>query len=150
MIANFLVMKKNHDTSANEIQFVRDGFSIFAFAVPVVWLLWHRLWLQAALCFAAFGLCAAFIAWNGTPVWIGFSTLLSISIGLVVALEGGEWRRQSLERGGFHETALISANSVRQAEELYASGFLTEPVKNPMQGFAPVSATSLIPLTGSR
>ena len=147
-MASILVMNKYGTTSADETQFVRDGFSIFAFAVPVIWLLWHRLWLHAALCFAAFGLCAAFIAWNSTAVWIGFSALLCVTTGLLVALEGGEWVRQSFERDGFHETALISANSLRKAEEFYASGMISEPVKKPSQGFAPVSASSLIPLTG--
>ena len=32
--------------------FVRDGFSLLAFLVPPLWLLWHRLWIEAVLAFA--------------------------------------------------------------------------------------------------
>ena len=32
---------------------VRDGFSFLAFLLPPLWLLWHRLWIEAALAFAA-------------------------------------------------------------------------------------------------
>uniref|UniRef100_UPI00388D670C DUF2628 domain-containing protein n=1 Tax=Lacticaseibacillus paracasei TaxID=1597 RepID=UPI00388D670C len=33
--------------------FIRDGFSIVAFFLPVPWLLFNRLWFEAALVFAA-------------------------------------------------------------------------------------------------
>jgi Protein of unknown function (DUF2628) len=149
-MTSIIAMNANGDSLRNETKFVRDGFAVFAFALPVVWLLWHRLWLQAALAFSAFGLCAAFIAWNGTAVWIGFSAVVSVNIGLLVALEGGEWVRQSYERQGYEEVALFSTKSKRRAEELFASGFIGEMPRKPVQGFVPVSATNLIPLTGSR
>ncbi len=148
-MAHFIVMTPNGESPAKETQFVRDGFSVVAFAVPVIWLIWHRLWLHAALCFAAFGLCAAFIAWNDPVVWIGFSVLTSVCISLLVALEGGDWVKQALERQGFDEQAIISARSTRQAEEYFAGSLLDTVIRMPTKGFAPVSSASLIPLTGN-
>ncbi len=132
----------------NDIRFVCDGFSVLGFALPAVWLLWHRLWLHAALCFAAFGVIAALVHWSGNPIWIGLSALTSALISLLVALEGGEWVRRSLEQAGFHEMDVIPARTARQAEELFAARMVTTTVRKSVQGFAPISPASLIPLTG--
>ena len=35
-----------------DLAFVRDGFSFLAFLLPPLWLLWHRLWIEAVLAFA--------------------------------------------------------------------------------------------------
>jgi hypothetical protein len=148
-MTSFVVMSDKGEGRENDIRFVRDGFSVLCFAFPVIWLLWHRLWLHAALCFAAFGVTAALVHWSGNPIWIGLSALTSILISLLVALEGGEWVRQSLEREGFHEVDVIPARNAAQAEEFYAGRMVTTTVRKPVQGFAPVLATSLIPLTGT-
>jgi hypothetical protein len=148
-MTSFVVMSDRGEGPENDIRFVRDGFSVLGFALPVVWLLWHRLWLHAALCFATFGVIAALVHWSGNPIWIGLSALASALISLLVALEGGEWVRQSLEREGFHEVDVIPARNAAQAEELYAGRMVTATVRKPVQGFAPVSPASLIPLTGN-
>jgi hypothetical protein len=148
-MASFIAMTDRGDEPQENIRFVRDGFSIVAFAVPLIWLLWHRLWLHAALVFAAFGVCAALVAWSGNPIWMGLSAITSALISLFVALEGGEWLRASLAREGYRELDLIPARNSRQAEEYFASRLTETVVRKPAQGFAPVSPTSLIPLTGN-
>ncbi|MGL4490268.1 MAG: DUF2628 domain-containing protein [Rhizobiaceae bacterium] len=153
-MASFIVMSDKvisdkGDKPEDNIRFVRDEFSIVAFAVPLVWLLWHRLWLHAALCFAAFGVCAALVTWNGNPAWLGFSAIASASISLFVAHEGGEWLRQTLAQNGYRELDVIPARNSREAEEIFASRLIETVVRKPSQGFAPVSSASLIPLTGN-
>ncbi len=148
-MASYIVMSDRGEKPEENIRFVQDGFSIVAFVVPVIWLLWHRLWLHAALCFAAFGVCAALVAWSGNPIWMGMSGVASVLISLLVALEGGEWLRASLAQDGYRELDLIPARNSRQAEEYFASRLTETVVRKPVQGFAPVSPTSLIPLTGN-
>ena len=43
---------------AADAAFIRDGFSFLAFLLPPLWLLWHRLWIEAALALAALVLAA--------------------------------------------------------------------------------------------
>ena len=46
-MASWIVMQPPDRTRDADLAFVRDGFSVFAFLVPPLWLLWHRLWIEA-------------------------------------------------------------------------------------------------------
>ena len=50
-MAAYVVMEKGGASArtAADAVFVRDGFHWVAFLVPAVWMLWHRLWLEAVL-----------------------------------------------------------------------------------------------------
>jgi hypothetical protein len=149
-MASFVVMSDQGESPQADIRFIRDDFSVISFAAPVVWLLWHRLWLHAAASFAAFGLLAALVAWSANPVCTAISAMSSIAISLVVALEGPQWLKHSLEATGrYHELDVISARSHKQAEEFFAGGMGNAPLKKPAQTFAPATTSSLIPLTGN-
>ena len=54
-MASYVVMEppgaSRNDAAAGAV-LVRDGFSFLAFLLPPLWLLWHRLWIEAALVFA--------------------------------------------------------------------------------------------------
>ena len=54
-MAIFVVMEPpaaNAAEAAERAVLVRDGFAFLGFLVPPLWLLWHRLWIEAALAFA--------------------------------------------------------------------------------------------------
>lgn len=150
-MARFLILNDSTVLRGDGVTFVRDGFHPFALVLPVVWLLWHRLWLHAALAFAVMGLAA----WGATvflpaaaPIVAG---LVNFAIGLSTAHEGPSWKAADLERKGFVALDAINAGSLREAEEIYASR-LPETLAAPMpvaRGFHPVSQVSLIPLTGT-
>ena len=116
-MATFLVLippgAKSRDEKA---RIIRDRFSWLAFVVPVVWLLWHRAWLAAALTFAVQALGAAIA---DHPVF-GLAGLgVSLATGLLVALEGPSMVVASLERKGWTVDAVISADDRATAEEIY-------------------------------
>ena len=55
-MAIYVVMEPpaaNATDAAERAVLVRDGFAFLAFLLPPLWLLWHRLWIEAALAFAA-------------------------------------------------------------------------------------------------
>ena len=55
-MASYVVMEPpgvRQDEASEGALFIRDGFSVIAFLVPPLWLLWRRLWIEAALAFAA-------------------------------------------------------------------------------------------------
>ena len=116
-MATFLVLippgAKSRDESA---RIVRDRFSWLALVMPVVWLLWHRAWLAAALAFAVQALGSAVA---DHPVF-GLAGLgLCLATSLLVALEGPSMVVAGLERRGWTVDAVISADDRETAEEIY-------------------------------
>lgn len=150
-MASYIVLTDPNGRSGADVRFVRDGFSIVAFLVPLVWLLWKRLWLEAALLFAAFGVTGygAFLAFGDRAPEV--MPLVSMGFGLLCALEGPTRLVADLERRGLKTSQVIVASSRRMAEEIFASRFdFAAPVQTmPARAFQPVSSRSLIPLTGA-
>lgn len=113
------VVKLKKGTTDHTI-FVRDEFTIFAFIMPFLWLLAHRLWWHA--------LMIALIGWGAFSVVGSYfsSTLiisaLSVLLSVFVALEGRNWYLAALRHKGYEEVALISATDLTEAETVYFYG----------------------------
>ena len=118
-MASYVVMEppgRGYNTGATT--FVRDGFSWFAFLLPVVWLLWHRLWIEAALAFVAIGLLAGL----GEVLGLGLAgSLLSFLIMLYVGLEGQALRIAALGRRGWRQAGVVIADNLDDADARYAT-----------------------------
>jgi hypothetical protein len=107
------------DDAANGTIFVKDGFSWPAFFIPLLWLIWHRLWLAlVAYLVVVAGL-------SGIGYLSGFPDILSTMLGLLVnvffGLDGNNLRRRSLARRGYHEVADIVASDREEAAWRYFS-----------------------------
>jgi Protein of unknown function (DUF2628) len=113
----------------NDVIFIRDGFSVLAFAFPLVWLLWHRLFLQSALYFAFIGTVAALSFHYQLPIFMGLLLFLKSLAGLLIALEGSLWHKTALEAKGYTLVDFIIAHTVASAEEVFASRFVFEGAK---------------------
>ncbi len=95
--------------------FLRDGFRPWALVVPGLWLLRHRLWIPAVAVFLAEVVAKVAAPEGGVPA----AALLSLLIGLAVALEGPSLRARRLARRGWRETGAVWARDERDAELLY-------------------------------
>jgi hypothetical protein len=105
--------------ASDRARFLRDGFSVWAFLLPVLWLLWNRLFLAAI---AAFALQVA-IGWQGRADGFLLAQLtLPLLLGLLVALEGPSLRAWKLKRQGWRETAALVAGDRTEAELRYYDG----------------------------
>ncbi len=112
-MASFVVMRPPGDEGDDRAQFVRDGFSFVAFVVPFVWLAWHRLWLEAALAFAASILVSTL---GQTTSWgLALSPAVTL-LGLYVALDGAALRIAALRRRGWTEAGVVEAANRDEAE----------------------------------
>jgi hypothetical protein len=103
------------DTAATV--FVRDGFSWVAFLVPPLWLLWHRLWIEAVLAFVALG----FLSTLGEA--FGFmlaDSLLTFLVMLFIGLEGQALRIAALARRGWKQWGVVVADDLDDADARYA------------------------------
>ncbi|WP_378946382.1 DUF2628 domain-containing protein [Mesorhizobium sp. ANAO-SY3R2] len=109
-------VKAGQNASENAV-FVRDGFYFFGFIAPILWLLWHRLWLAAIVTLAATLALAAVIEAAGLASLP--ATLLPLLISLYVGLEGGALRLAKLRRAGWRQWGVIEADSTADAETRY-------------------------------
>ncbi|PAQ08072.1 DUF2628 domain-containing protein [Mesorhizobium temperatum] len=100
------------DTTA----FVRDGFSWLGFLVPPLWLLLHRLWIEAALAFVAMALLSMLA--EGLNFGLA-GPLLSLLVSLYVGLEGQALRIAALRRRGWHEWGVVAAGRIDDADTRY-------------------------------
>lgn len=133
-MAIYIVMETTGKAEADGTRtalFIRDGFSFLAFLLPAFWLLWHRLWIEAALALAAMLCLGAF----GTALGLGgtASAALSLLISLYVGLEGAALRIAALRRRGWIECGVVQADSRADAEDRH----LLETAPEEQAGFHP-------------
>ena len=121
-MARYVVMEP--PAGADDARIIRDGFALFGFLLPPLWLLWHRLWVAALLAFGVmFGLSVL-----GEVAGFGLAApTLSLLVSLFVGLEGRAMAIRALERRGWTEVAAFKVGSLADAEIRYAYGSV-EPV----------------------
>jgi hypothetical protein len=97
--------------------FVRDGFSVWAFLLAALWMLWHRMWLVLLIYLVvAVGVEAALhYAGVSDPV-LGLVALL---ISLLIGIEAGTLRRFTLARRGWKNVGIISGDDLEDAERRF-------------------------------
>ncbi|MEO1066758.1 MAG: DUF2628 domain-containing protein, partial [Pseudomonadota bacterium] len=98
--------------NGDNIRIVRDGFSVLALVFPLLWLLWHRLWIGVL---AYLVIAAAFIAVSElvNPL-IGFA--LNSLFGLYLGFEATNWQTMTLTRNGWKEVDVVLASDGEEAE----------------------------------
>jgi hypothetical protein len=95
--------------------FIKDGIAWPALFVPVLWILWHRLWLTLVW-FIAFLLA---VAWIGRLFGEDLATV-GLFLGQVLfALEASNIRRWSLHSRGFDDVGESFGRNVAEAEMRY-------------------------------
>ncbi|MFK7942173.1 MAG: DUF2628 domain-containing protein [Paracoccaceae bacterium] len=108
------VHRKGKGTSADRLDFIGDGFSIFALALPPIWAIWNGAWLTLVAIFVLAGAAAAYHPLAASPMMYG--------IGFILALEGSEIRRWERRLFGWREVSVVEARTIEGAEELWLTG----------------------------
>lgn len=102
---------------ADATEFIKEGIAWWALFVPVLWLLYHRMWLELVgfivvlllvdlvLALAGFGNAAA-----------GWSTLV---LSLILALQANDLRRWRLARRGFRTVGAVTGKDRIECELKY-------------------------------
>lgn len=120
--------------------FVRDGFSVWAFLVSALWMLWHRMWLVLAIyVVVAAGLE---IAMRRLGVSVGMAALVGLFISLLIGIEAGTLRCFMLARKGWKNIALVSGNGVEDAERRFFDVWVSDP-RGPRTGPSSPAAFAL-------
>ncbi len=123
-MASYVVLEPNsNELHGVDTVFVRDGLRWLAFLFPVFWLLWHRLWIEAALALAlALGIGAL-----ATLEGFAGGTLLSLLVALFFGLEAPALYLAALRRRGWREVGLVEADSAADAETRYLAETVAQP-----------------------
>jgi len=125
--------------SAEELVFIRDGFSFYAAALPPVWMLVKRMWLELAIYMGAAGL----IAWAASAagqIELGNAILLAAQI--IFGFESGTLHCASLERRGWRHVGTVTGRNREDCERRFLEVWLptrTE-IPPPAAGSAPVAS----------
>ncbi|MEN3975361.1 DUF2628 domain-containing protein [Emcibacter sp. SYSU 3D8] len=100
-----------------EVEFVREGFSIWAFLFSFLWLWAHRAWL------AGFAVLGLFLLLGFGQTALGVPEYLHIAIQVVIGIGAGifgrDCYRAALTRRGFVETGVATGESIDEAEIRY-------------------------------
>ncbi|MBX5182724.1 DUF2628 domain-containing protein [Rhizobium sp. NZLR5] len=120
MTSSYIFLTPPGSTSAavNETRTIRDGFTLLGFLFPWLWLLAHRLWLPAAVAFLLQGLGGALMEEPDLGL-AGAAIMLGVNV--LVGLEGQNLRIRTLAAKGWNEDALIAADTIGIAEQVYFS-----------------------------
>lgn len=112
---------------AENLEFVRDGFSFFAFLAPPVWMLANRMWLVLALYGAAIVLlCLGLIALTVPDPLVLFAAL---ALNLWVGFEADALVRWSLERAGWTDLGTVTGRNQTECERAFFDNWLpSQPI----------------------
>ena len=104
--------------AAERAAFVKDGFCWPALIIPLIWLIWRRMWLTLVLYVVAASVLMAATSPLGDA--IGFAA--AVLFGLLFASEANNLRRWTLQRRGWTEAGLSVGRSLADAEVRYFCG----------------------------
>lgn len=108
---------------ADELIFVKDGFSLFAFILPVIWLIYHRVWI-ALIVFLVFsiGLNMAFVAMELNQIYL--SIVMGV-LSLIIAFEASSLRRWQLDRRDYKLVGSVSGRDLYECESKFFEDWAT-------------------------
>lgn len=99
--------------------FVKDGFSWPALLIPLLWMLWHRLWL-VLIVYIAFGFTVA-----GIDRYVDetLALLVGIAGALILGLEGNNLRRMALRARRWRDVGESFGRNLSEAEIRFFAGW---------------------------
>jgi len=105
--------------SPDKAVFVPEGFSFGALVFGVLWALWHRMWLAAAILFFIPVAIAATLCVLGQGE--ALASLAGLAVNLIFGFEARALWSRSLTFRGLPEVGLVKADNLDEAELRYFS-----------------------------
>jgi hypothetical protein len=112
---------------AERLAFVKEGFSWPAFFVPILWLLYYRMWIEfilLALVYVALQL--AFGTSGPGESLVGWA---SLAIAVLFAFEANDLRAAALERRGYRLAGVASGRDRTAAERSFFTAWLPQQTR---------------------
>ena len=107
---------------AEELVFVKDGFSLFAALVPPIWMIINRLWLVlAGYLIGIFGLIVIFSVLNINDSWLSY---ISLALSIIIGFEADSLIRWTLERRAWRQIGHITGANSEECERRFFESWL--------------------------
>jgi hypothetical protein len=112
---------------AEKVAFVKDGFSWPAFLVPLVWLIYQRMWIELVILVVLLGL----VQWAiGTEEHAkALLTWASLAVSVLFGFVANDLRGFALERRGYRFAGSTSGRNREDAELAFFRAWLPEQGK---------------------
>jgi hypothetical protein len=127
---------------ADRLAFVKEGFSWPAFFVPLLWLIYYRMWIEFILLLAIY--LALQWAFGSEPPGQALATWASLGIGVLFAFEANDLRTLSLRRRGYRLAGVASGRDRTEVERSFFRVWLPQqqarPAKTVERGSEPSRA----------
>jgi hypothetical protein len=108
---------------AEDVVFVKEGFSWWALAAPLPWLLYQRLWLEALT--LAIAMLAAFaVFWGSSEAGEMAGNVVLLALNVILGFSANDLRRWALERRGQNLVAVVVGASEDDCERRFFSAWL--------------------------
>lgn len=122
----YTVHLKPHDPAPHETaEFIKEGFSLWAFLFTWMWALYHRMWWIAV----------GFVAIEGAiglAIYEGLlgenrAGVLRLGVQVLIGMLGNDMRRWQLKKRGFITADIVSGDSDLVAEQRFFDRWLRQP-----------------------
>ncbi|MEM6383330.1 MAG: DUF2628 domain-containing protein [Pseudomonadota bacterium] len=107
---------------ADSLVFVRHGWSLAALFIPLIWMAIRRLWwaiLGYVLLIVGIQLLSFTVPELATAA-------LSVALALIIMIEAGQLRLESMALKGYREIAVLQAKNQLEAEQIFFADWLCE------------------------
>jgi hypothetical protein len=104
--------------------FVREGFSWVALLVPLLWLIYHRMWIEFVVLLLVY--VGLQIAFGGDAQGQALTAWAGLAISILFAFEANDLRTASLERRGYRFAGVASGRDRVDAERAFFIKWLPE------------------------
>lgn len=119
------------EEDAQSLVFVRHGWSLAALFVPLIWMLVRRLWwVLLAYLVVVIGIQVLSLAVSELV-----TTGLSVAVAIVVFVEAGQLRLESMAVKGYREIAVLEARNRDEAERVFFTQWVAD--RDAIQPVAP-------------
>jgi len=128
-MASYLILTPPGGPDENQVRtrFIRDSFSWTAFLFPTLWMLFHRLWLQAIAAFLLQGIALQLIR---RPEFFAAGIAILFGVRILAALEGRNAFCRNLAIRGWKTEGLVSAPNLATAEDIHFSSIEPKAEEN--------------------
>ncbi len=132
------------EARSDKVAFVKDGIAWFALIVPLLWLIYHRMWLEL-LAFLVIFMSLPVIFGSG-PAGRELAGWASLGLTVLFAVEANDLRGWALRRKGFKFAGTAWGRDRIEAETQFFSRWLPEQEKPS----APIPAVVPTPQSNTR
>jgi hypothetical protein len=118
------------EARADALQFVKEGFSWPAFLVPVLWLIYCRMWIELVV-FIAILVLLQLVSGGGQEAGAQLSGWVTIAISVILGFEGNDLRGAALERRGYRLIGIAEGRGRTDAEHAFFNTWLPLQKRHP-------------------